>query len=297
MRPFALVLASAAVLFGCASSREGSSGSGGGGTGAASGTGGEASTASAGGSGGGAATGSASAAVTGATSSSSASTGSGGPQMVPFGGSSGGSGGPAPVAGSTETASGISYHLIVPSSYAGAPTPFLLVYSGTEGGSVMTMNLQSVAPSTGTSGFIEAILDGVTYYGDGAAGATVLDAVRAAYDIDNDRTYLLGESAGTSAAEALGFHLRSPYFAAYWANDVNNPDTPGSTAAQLGFAPWGQVGPGGDTPDADTIVAGMQAAGYRLPNPAPYAGPGSTTHGDPNQFIAAIQFFPGKTRQ
>ena len=41
----------------------------------------------------------------------------------------------------------------------------------------------------------------------------------------------------------------------------------------------------------------MQAAGYRLPNPAPYNGAGAGTHGDPNQFIAAVSFFPGKTRK
>ena len=232
---------------------------------------------------------------TGATSA--ASTGPGGQSMLPFGGSSGGSGGPVPVAGTQMTAGGIDYRLIVPSSYSGSPTPFLLVYSGTEGGSVMTMNLQAVAPSTGTSDFIEAVIDGVVYNGDANAGATVLDTVRSLYDIDDDRTYLLGESAGTSAAEGLAFHLRSPYFAAYWANDVNQVDTPGSTATTLGFAPWGQVGPGGETQIADAIVAGMQTAGYRLPNPAPYAGSGSGTHGDPNQFIAAVAFFVGKSRQ
>jgi hypothetical protein len=41
----------------------------------------------------------------------------------------------------------------------------------------------------------------------------------------------------------------------------------------------------------------MQAADYRTPPPAPYDGPGSNVHGDPNQFIAAMQWFPGKTRQ
>jgi poly(3-hydroxybutyrate) depolymerase len=201
------------------------------------------------------------------------------------------------VSGATEQSGGITYRLIVPSSYSpGTPTPLLVVYSGTEGGAQMTQNLMAVAPSTGTSGFIEAVLDGVTYYGDGTAGATVLDAVRAAYDVDNDRTYLLGESAGTSAAEQLGFHLRESWFAAYWANDVNNADAPAQPASAIGFAPWGQVGPGGETAIADQIVQAMQSAGYRLPSPAPYNGPGAGTHGDPNQFIAAVGWFPGKSR-
>jgi hypothetical protein len=80
------------------------------------------------------------------------------------------------------------------------------------------------------------------------------------------------------------------------ANDVNNQDAPAQTASQLGFAPWGQAWPGGDLPDADAIVMAEQTAGYRLPNPAPYNGPGSTSHGDINQFIAAVSWFPGKTR-
>jgi hypothetical protein len=220
----------------------------------------------------------------------------GGPGVPPFGGASGGSGGAAGLQGATETAGGVTYNLIVPSSPA-MPSPLLIVYSGTEGGATMTQNLIGVGPSTGTDGFIEAVLDGVTYNGNGMAGATVLDDLRAKYDIDNDRTYLLGESAGTTAALQLGFHLRQSYFAAYWANDVNASDSPGQNASQLLFAPWGQAGPGGDVADAQAIVSAMQAAGYRLPNPAPYSGPGSGTHGDPQQFIAAVSWFPGKTRK
>lgn len=216
----------------------------------------------------------------------------------PFGGSSSGSGGAANVMGAAEVAGSINYRLIVPSTYvAGTPTPLLVVYSGTEGGMTMTSNLMSLGPSSGTDGFIRAVLDGVTYNGDGNAGATVLDDVRSKYDVDNDRTYLLGESAGTTAALKLGFHLRQSYFAAYWANDVNATDTPGMNAAALGFAPWGQAGPGGDLADAQSIVMAMMTAGYRLPSPAPYNGAGSTTHGDPSQFIAAITWFPGKTRK
>lgn len=216
----------------------------------------------------------------------------------PFGGSSGGTGGTANVMGTAAMAGTINFRLIVPSTYvAGTPTPLLVVYSGTEGGATMTSNLMSLGPSSGTGGFIRAVLDGVTYNGDGNAGATVLDDVRSKYDIDNDRTYLLGESAGTSAALKLGFHVRQSYFAAYWANDVNTTDTPGAKAAALGFAPWGQAGPGGDLTDASSIVMAMMTAGYRLPSPAPYNGAGSTTHGDPNQFVAAISWFPGKTRK
>jgi hypothetical protein len=232
------------------------------------------------------------------SASSAASTGSGGPGDPPFGGSSGGQGGPASANGSVEQAGGVAYYLIVPASYSpNKPTPFLLVYSGTEGGNQMAQNIITVGPIAGTSDFIAAVLDGVQYYGDGKAGRTVLDDVRSKYDVDNDRTYLLGESAGTSAAEELGFQLRESYFAAYWANDVNQAAVPGTDANTLGFKPWGQVGPGGQQGIAQQIVSGMQASHYRVPNPAPYNGPGAGSHGDPDQFIAAVSWFPGKSRK
>jgi hypothetical protein len=225
-------------------------------------------------------------------------TGPGGAVTPPLGKASNGTGGAAPVGGDVKQASGVTYRLVVPASYAPSQaTPFLVVYSGTEGGDQMTQNLMAMASFVGIDGFICAVLDGVDYRDNANAGATVMDDVRAKYDVDNDRTYLLGESAGTTAALSLGFHVRQSYFAAYWANDVIASDTPGQTALELGFAPHGQAGPGGDLPDAQAIVQGMKAAGYRVDQPAPYDGPGSTTHGDQNQFIAAVRWFVGKTRQ
>lgn len=91
--------------------------------------------------------------------------------------------------------------------------------------------------------------------------------------------------------------MRQSYFAAYWANDINAVDAPERTAAQLGFAPFGQVGPGGQVPRAQQIVDGMRRAGYRLPATAPYAGTGANQHGNPQQLIEALRFFPGKVRQ
>jgi len=213
----------------------------------------------------------------------------------PSGKSSGGSGGGAASGVVKTTPGGITYRLIAPGS--GASQPLLIVFSGTEGGAAMTSNLMSVRGATGTSSFIFAVLDGPTYYGKGAPGAEVLDEVRKAYDIDNDRTYLLGESAGTRSALQLGFDLRQSYFAAFWANDVNANAKPTKNAATLGFAPFGNAGPGGDFPDANAIVNAMKAAGYRTPPPAPYDGAGSGTHGAPEQFVAAIKWFPGKSRK
>ena len=218
--------------------------------------------------------------------------------VPPLRGSSGGSGGDSPVSGLPRTAGGISYNLIVPSSYSpSVPIAFMIIFSGTEGASTMTSNMQSIAPYTGIDGYIFAILDGPTYYGNGAAGEPVIDDVRARYNIDNDKTYLLSESAGTRAGLQLGFQLRQSYFAAFWANDVNASGSPSQTAAELGFAPWGNAGPGGDYPDADAIVNAMRTAGYRLPADAPYSGPGAGTHGSSEQFMAACRFFPGKSRQ
>ncbi len=218
------------------------------------------------------------------------------PLVPPAGMSSMGSGGPVPAMAATRQADGITYRLIVPAELQ-TPSPLLIVYSGTEGGALMAQNLTVAGPATSTDGMIRAVLDGVVYRGNGAAGATVLDAVRALYDIDNDRTYLLGESAGTTAALELGFELRQSWFAAYWANDVNAQGAPAQTAAELGFEPWGQVGPGGDFIDARAIASAMRDAGYRLPDPAPYAGPGASQHGSKDQFVAALRFFEDKTRQ
>jgi hypothetical protein len=220
--------------------------------------------------------------------------GDGDPLVPPAGESSGGMGGGV-AAGTPAQAGNISYYLIAPGS--AGPYPLMIVYSGVEGAGLMTQNLLMVQEFVGASNFVFAVLDGVTYNGNGDAGATVLDAVRGLYDIDNDRTYLLSESAGTTAGLELGFELRQSYFAAFWANDVNASGGPTMTAAQLGFQPYGNAGPGGDWPDANAIVSAMQAADYRTPPPAPYNGPGSDIHGDPNQFIAAMQWFPGKTRQ
>jgi hypothetical protein len=213
----------------------------------------------------------------------------------PFGASSLGNGGPAPANGDTRQAGSVTYRLVAPSNPA-SPVPMLVVYSGTEGGQQMTSNMMQVAEYTGTDGFVRAVLDGVVYNGDGGAGALVIDDLRSLYDIDNDRMYLMGESAGTTAALQLGFELRQTYFAAYWANDVNASGTPNAPSTTLGFSPWGQVGPGGAQGLASQIVSGMQSAGYRLDNPSPYAGAGANQHGSPDQFIAAMFWFVGKTR-
>ncbi|MHC4663265.1 MAG: hypothetical protein ACYS8W_16505 [Planctomycetota bacterium] len=215
----------------------------------------------------------------------------------PAGESSSGSGGDTGVSHTTST--GVSYNLIVPGSYSdGSPNELLIVYSGTEGAGMMTQNLMT-AGSQYIGSFICAVLDGPSYRGNGQAGADVLDDVRAGFNIDNDRTCLLGESAGTGGAASLA-NLRQSYFAAYWANDITSEIagwSPAQSASELGFAPHGNVGPGGQTAIAQQVVDAMAAKGYRLPPDAPYSGPGCNSHGDPSQFFAALQFFPGKTRQ
>lgn len=224
--------------------------------------------------------------------------GGGGALDPPAGASSGGSGGAASSGGAKKTAGGVSYYLVAPA--AGKKTPCMIVFSGTEGGAAMSMNLVYLGPSAGIGSYVIGVLDGVTYGLDGKAGADVLDDLRKKYDCDNDRTYLMGESAGTSAALALGFQIRQSHFAAYWANDVSPGapiPKPKQSASELGFAPYGNAGPGGDFPDAKTIVGYMKAAGYRTPPPAPYDGPGAGSHGDMTQFVAALKWFPGKTRQ
>ncbi len=222
----------------------------------------------------------------------------GGALTPPLGGSSGGSGGPAAAGQTQTTAGGITYRLVVPNNYTqSTPNGLLVIFSGTEGSGTMTMNMQGAGPALGLGDLIYAVLDGPTYYDNGAAGASVLDAVRTNYNIDNDRTFLLSESAGTRAGLQLGFELRPTYFAALWANDVNASAVPTTNAATLGFAPWGNAGPGGDFPDANAIVQGMRQANYRISEPAPYNGAGAGTHGSSDQFIAALRWFVGRSRQ
>jgi len=218
--------------------------------------------------------------------------------VPPLGGASDGSGGQVAPSGTTVSQGGVTFNLVVPSSYqVSVSNPVLVIFSGVEGADVMTQNMLGVAPYLGLGDLIIAVLDGQLYNGNGQAGATALDHVRAKYNVDNDRTYLLSESAGTTAGLQLGLQLRQSYFAAFWANDVNATASPAKTAAQLSFAPWGNAGPGGQLATATTIVNGMKAAGYRLPSDAPYSGPGSTTHGATQQFMAAVSFFKGKSRQ
>jgi hypothetical protein len=212
----------------------------------------------------------------------------------PAGGSSGGAGGGAASGAAHTSPSGVDYRVIAPGG--AGPHPLMIVFSGTEGGDAMTSNLLQVASFTGTGDCVFAVIDGWIYNGDGAAGVDVLDDVRAQYDIDNDRTYLLSESAGTSAGLELAFALRPSYFAAYWANDVNASATPSVSADELGFAPWGNAGPGGDFADADAIVGAMRDAGYRIEDPAPYDGTGADSHGSIEQFLTALTWFPGKQR-
>ncbi len=222
--------------------------------------------------------------------------GSGGVEP-PLGGSSGGSGGATAPNGIQTSGNGVQFVLIVPSSYSpSTPNRFMVVYSGTERAGTMAQNLVGVRSYVGLEDVIFAVLDGVDYNGDGQAGASVMDWVRAHYNIDNDRTFLFSESAGTTAGLQLGLSLRQSYFAAYWANDVNASASPAKTAAQLGFAPWGNAGPGGDFADANAIVAGMRSAGYRLPADAPYSGAGADQHGSTEQFVNALRFFDGKSR-
>jgi hypothetical protein len=65
----------------------------------------------------------------------------------------------------------------------------------------------------------------------------------------------------------------------------------------LHFAPWGGAGPGGELPAANWIIGAMKSAGYRVPPPAPYNGPGSTEHGSTEQLIYGLQWLNGKSRQ
>jgi len=214
----------------------------------------------------------------------------------PLGATSGGGGGAEQPSGGPATVGGVAIELLAPSGSASASGVCLLVViSGTEGAGVMMSNMRQVAPYYGLEGCLVAVLDGRT--ATASDGAAALDGLRALYDVDNDRTWLLSESAGTGAGLELGLHLRQSYFAAYWVNDVNAAADPTLDAAALGFAPWGNAGPGGAFTHAEAIVAGMSGGDYRLPDDAPYSGSGADTHGSVDQFLAAVDFFADKRRE
>jgi hypothetical protein len=215
----------------------------------------------------------------------------------PAGESSEGNGGGASDGVMRTTPDGIYYYIIADGSTG--PHPLLIVYPGLEGGETMTNNFRMAVPHYGIEHWTVAVLEGLFYAHDGNAGASVLDDMRSLYDIDNDRTYLLSESAGTPGGLMLGLSLRQSYFAAFWANDVSlmgSPPKPAITADDLGFSPYGNAGPGGAYDLARTIVDSMRDAGYRIPAPAPYDGPGAGSHGSNEQFQYAIQWFFDKSR-
>ena len=228
---------------------------------------------------------------------SSTTTGDTPPLDPPAHGSSMGMGGGA-ADGEFRQTDGIAYYYVIADGSPG-PHPLIIVYSGIEGGETMTQNFRNAIAAYGYQHWIVAVIDGILFGNDGQAGADVLDHVRSQYDIDNDRTYLLGESAGTAGALQLGFQLRQSYFAAFWANDVSllgAPPSPKESTETLGFRPFGNAGPGGNFPLAQQIVDAMADAGYRTPPPAPYDGPGAQTHGSNEQFQTAILWMEGKDR-
>ena len=217
----------------------------------------------------------------------------------PLDDSSHGSGGSDAALTASLRASGVDYLLLAPTGSAtGRRRAFLLVIAGAEGASGMMNNLQQVAEYGGIDNALIAVVaaSGTTGALTVDDAAIVLDAVRSSFDVDNDRTWLLSEGTGTRVGLELGLQRRAGYFAAYWANDVDAQAATAQPARALGFAPWGNVGPGGDAPDASAIVAAMQGAGWQTPPDSPYSGSGSTSFGSEQQFLAAVGFFFDKAR-
>ena len=111
--------------------------------------------------------------------------------------SSEGSGGADAALTASLQASGVDYLLLAPTGSAvGHRRPFLLVIAGAESARGMMNNLQQVAEYGGIDNALIAVVaasDGVT----ASDAAVVLDAVRASFDVDNDRTWLLSDTVGS----------------------------------------------------------------------------------------------------
>lgn len=218
----------------------------------------------------------------------------------PRGASSRGSGGGTAPTGSFVTVGAVQYALIVPSAYrANQPAPLVVVVAGAQGAAALANALLLNAASVGPSGAILAVVDAMIYVDAAGAAAQTLDDVRARYNVDNDRTYLLGDAEGVAAAFELGLQRRQSWFAALWGNDlVAVPlSRPARSAAEVGVAPWANVSPGGLTVFARQVVAALREGGYRLPQDAPYGGSGATTRGSVAAQQAALRFFADKVRQ
>lgn len=213
--------------------------------------------------------------------------------------SSRGSGGGTAPTGSFVTVGAVQYALIVPSAYrATQATPLVIVLAGAQGAAALSNALLLNAASVGPSGAIIAVVDALLYVDAAGAAAQMLDDVRARYNVDNDRTYLLGDAEGVAAAFELGLQRRQSWFAALWGNDlVAVPlSRPARSAAEVGVAPWANVSPGGLTVFARQVIAALRAGGYRLPDDAPYGGSGAATRGSAAAQQAALRFFANKVR-
>ncbi|MBK8480756.1 MAG: hypothetical protein IPL40_06235 [Proteobacteria bacterium] len=218
----------------------------------------------------------------------------------PRAGTSRGSGGGASPAGGFVSVGAVQYVLIVPSGYRSTQaTPLVIVVAGSQGATSLASALLLNTASVGPSGAILAVVDSQLYLDAAGAAAQMLDDVRARYNIDNDRTYLLGDAEGVAAAFELGLQARQSWFAALWGNDlVAVPlSRPARSAAQVGVAPWANISPGGLTAFAIEVLAALRQGGYRLPEDAPYSGRGATTRGSAAAQQAALQFFANKVRQ
>lgn len=217
----------------------------------------------------------------------------------PRGASSRGSGGGTAPTGSFVTIGAVQYALIVPNAYrANQPAPLVVVVAGAQGAAALANALLLNAASVGPRGAIIAVVDAMIYVDAAGAAAQMLDDVRARYNVDNDRTYLLGDAEGVAAAFELGLQRRQSWFAALWGNDlVAVPlSRPARSAAEVGVAPWANVSPGGLAVFARQVVAALRAGGYRLPQDAPYGGSGATTRGSVAAQQAALRFFADKVR-
>ena len=211
-----------------------------------------------------------------------------------FADSSHGTGGARPVNGTLLSLGGISYYLLAPPASGQGPLPLLVFICGVTGCAPMVATLDAAGGLPGLDRSVRVLFEHTCA---ATQIASVMDDLRAHYDIDNDRTYLESESAGTITGIDLGFGLRQGWFAAYWLNDLVTSGAPAKTAAQIGFQPWGSAGPGGNVGAAQAVVAAMESAGYRLPTPKYYDGPGYDMHGSSQQGLASLMFFGGKSRR
>jgi hypothetical protein len=166
-------------------------------------------------------------------------------------------------------ANGVPYRLHTPVDYTPAVArPLLVGLSGTEGRETYTQVFSLVYP-TRAAPYVVVVIGGPDVGQSADSGTkvqTVMNEVKALFNIDLRRQYLNTVSYGTVAGLYLGFGVAQDELCALWFTAPIASAEPALSATELGFSPavgtaYGEASPGNAAAAAD-IRSRAQAKGY-----------------------------------